>query len=301
MNPRAAADAAWRETVRFAAATRWFRPVSSVQLNVALRRSHSYAEWRRACSESCRADSVERMALAQRALRMAFEHGVQHAWSSAGKRRTQALMLQSHDAGLSAYVLSGLMLIEYVDFAANAFVATVSHVPDDDWNEAVEQQHFECWKAQVLRRRIWPPLPPETLVTLVRPVIDLTFHAGLYLALQARWPAVLWRYRPGRHCRRHDADRGLTAPPDDAVWTNALPPRAFFCDCTIEGVRELGLRQVPPPAACTNAPASPTCAFFAGDRRRGAVEFLDAYIARMKASCHEDESDCGGDAKSQAP
>lgn len=305
--PRAAADAAWAETVRFASVTRWFRPVTSAQLNDALRSSHSYADWRRACGEFCRGETFVRGSLSSKALRMAFDRGVQHAWPAAGKRRVRDLVFLSKDLWLAAYVLGGVILLEYVNFAANEFFVSVRDVPDDDLNDAVEQQFFERWKAQVLRRRVWPALPRETVALLVRPVIELTFHAGMYLGWQQRWPAawpgqVRWRFRPGRHCRRHDADQGLTAPPDAAVWLHALPPRAYFCDCTIEVLRNRQPRRMKgpappgePSAVETAGHGGPTCVFFAGDRRSGPSDFLRAYMARMRAECHDDDADCGDD------
>lgn len=305
---RRAAQAAVTETLGQRADGRaLLRPVRSARFNAALRASHSYAEWRRACGEICRArgewDGFAYQMLASKSLRTAFARGAEHGWPK-DPWRPARLRRATQELEATAFALSTIMVVQHASFAANEMFASAADMPEEAWSDVAEQQVFERWKAGALRRRIWPGLPSEEVALLVRPVAELVFHAGLYLALQARWRAarpgqVLWRFRPGAHCRRHDADAGLTAPPDHPVWTKALPPRAHFCDCWIEVVRAretapAGRRHAAASVRGDATPVASTCSFFAADRREGARGYLVAYAARMQAECTEDdEADCG--------
>lgn len=301
---RTAADQAWSSVLALAGRDAGFRPFTSARLNQSLRLAPTYSAWRSACSSLCNPlgpETHRAHAFSVAAVRLAFELGVRHAWPALHRRGAAAALMDERLSAV-AFGLRELIVLECINAAANELWATVSDMADEDWTDDTEQLAFDRWKADVLRRRIWPALCRETVTLLVRPVIELTFHVGVYRALEARfrpkWPGqVIWRFRPGLHCRRHDADAGLEAPPDDPVWRESLPPRSYFCDCWIE-VRRRRVQSGRTRAAADRrrredlTHATPACAFFEGDRRQAPTGFLSAYIRCMQAECAENDGDC---------
>lgn len=263
-------------------------PVSSAEFNRALRASGDHESLRRALGElASRPHWTDWGAVADPLIDV-----LQAGEAAGGRVRPGVRQQQRSELSLHVYVLFGLTTLLHLEAAQlewwRAWPPGCDYLPDDE-----EQALFERWKGERLRRRIWPSLPVDERVLLLRPVFELVYLYGAYRALRRRnkrWP--LWRFRKGAGCRRHDALDGLCAPGDAPVWKTALPPLAYFCDCFIEPVAASA--QV---AAQPAAMPSP-CPLFAFDKRkRGAEPFLREYLARMRAECDEDDADCGGPAK----
>lgn len=276
----AAAEQAWQKA-RHAAGSALRRPVRSAALNRALRQHSSPEPFRAACSALVSPVPFEDMMRISRAASLAFDLGRRHGWPALGDRRRQFVL--PHAPNDAAYFLHTLVRLHYLNQAVQEWFGDARDIPDEAWSDEVELQVFSSWRTKALRRRLWPALSPEDRALLVRPAIELVFHQGLYLAMQARARAAhgrpwFWHYRAGRHCRRHDELDGLRALPGDPVWRHALPPLSFFCDCWIEmlrapagGAREDGARHAQPggarpESAQESGPAR--CSFFRGRQAR---------------------------------
>jgi hypothetical protein len=286
--PAEVIDAALR-----AAGRALWHPVSSTELNRALRESADPDSFRKAVGQlAAETRSHQWMPIANALVQTL--HAGQAAGGSA-QRGVQQEQLQRLEFWPLVNALNGVTSLLHANAAVLewwlAWPPGCDYLPDDE-----EQALFERWKTERLRRRTWPSLAPEERVLLARPVFELVYLHGAYGALlrrAARWP--LWRFRKGEGCRRHDALDGLCAPGDHPAWASALPPLSYFCDCCIEPMA-VGAQAINQLAVAPSA-----CRLFGFDKRADAAgPFVLGYIARMQAECHEDDADCGEPAK-QAP